>query len=225
MALAPRAQIPTIPKTSILHVASPITIDGEIVGVLTVAKPADSVTLFMETARRKIVTAGIIAAVCVVLLGMVFSAWITSPIERLTRYAKAVRDGKRVPPPKFGRGEIGALGYAFEEMRTALEGKRYVEEYVQTLTHEMKSPLSAIRGAAELLEEDMPLEQRKPFLENIRSESHRIQGLVDRMLQLSALEGRNELRDVDAVDLMDLIGDIAQSLAAGSVAERRRRYH
>lgn len=203
---------PDDPTTSILHVASPIQMNGEIVGVLTVSKPADSVTLFMEAARRKIANAGIVAAISVLLLAMVFSAWITSPIDKLTRYAKAVRDGRRVASPKLGHSEIGALGAAFEEMRTALEGKRYVEDYVQTLTHEMKSPLSAIRGAAELLEEEMPLEKRRPFIENIRSESHRIQGLVDRMLQLSALEGRNELRDVDDMDVIDLVDEIVSSL-------------
>ena len=35
-------------------------------------------------------------------------------------------------------------------MRDALEDRRYVESYVETLTHEMKSPVAAIRGAAEL---------------------------------------------------------------------------
>lgn len=203
---------PDDPTTSILHVASPIRSDGEIVGVLSVAKPADSVTLFMEAARRKIANAGIVAALSVLLLIMVFSAWITSPIDKLTRYAKAIRDGKRVAPPKLGRSEIGDLGNAFEEMRTALEGRRYVEEYVQTLTHEMKSPLSAIRGAAELLDEEMPLEKRRPFIENIRSESLRIQGLVDRMLQLAALEGRYELRDVDDMDVMDVMDEVVKSL-------------
>ncbi len=203
---------PDDPTTSILHVASPIRSDGEIVGVLTVAKPADSVTLFMEAAHRKIANAGFVAALSVFLLIMVFSAWITSPIDKLTRYAKAIRDGKRVAPPKLGRSEIGDLGTAFEEMRIALEGKKYVEEYVQTLTHEMKSPLSAIRGAAELLDEDMPLEKRRPFIENIRSESNRIQGLVDRMLQLSTLEGRNELRDVDEMDLVEVVHEVVTSL-------------
>ncbi len=41
-------------------------------------------------------------------------------------------------------------------MRRKLEGKAYVEQYVQSLTHEMKSPLAAIRGAAELLQEPLP---------------------------------------------------------------------
>ena len=40
---------------------------------------------------------------------------------------------------------------AFEEMRDALEGRQHVERYTQALTHEVKAPLAAIRGAAELL--------------------------------------------------------------------------
>ena len=54
-------------------------------------------------------------------------------------------------------------------MRDALEGKRYVEGYVRSLTHEIKSPLSAIRASAELLNEEMQLEDSRRFLANIRS--------------------------------------------------------
>jgi len=203
---------PEDPRTSVLHVASPIEIDGEIGGVLTVCKPADSVSLFITMAKRKIVFAGIVAALAVVLLGIVISSWITWPIQKLTAYAEAVRDGQRVPAPRLGRSEMGHLGQAFEEMRDALEGKQYVEHYVQTLTHEMKSPLSAIRGAAELLEEDVPDEQRQQFLANIRAESARIQDLVDRMLQLASLEKRKDLRDVEEIDLIALAREVVESL-------------
>jgi len=200
------------PFSDVLYVASPIVDGDEIIGVLTVCRPTDDVALFMKTARRKITLAGVVAAVAVVGVGMLVSVWITRPIEKLTRYAKAVRDGKRVPPPKLGGGEIGTLGVAFEEMRRALEGKQYVEDYVQTLTHQMKSPLSAIRGAAELLEEDMAPEQRRQFLENLRLESGRIHDLVERMLQLSALENRDQLRDVEKIDLYELVLEIRESL-------------
>ena len=61
--------------------------------------------------------------------------------------------GKRTPFPKLDRSEIGDMGEAFRKMQEALEGKKYVEQYIQKLTHEIKSPLSAIRGAAELMEE------------------------------------------------------------------------
>lgn len=61
-----------------------------------------------------------------------------------------------VPPPRPRTDEIGDLGRALETMRRKLQGKAYVEQYVQSLTHEMKSPLAAIRGAAELLQEPLP---------------------------------------------------------------------
>ncbi len=203
---------PDDPATAILHVASPIIVGDEIIGTLTVCKPADSVALFVEAAKKKIMLAGILAAIAVVLLGAVVSSWITSPIEKLTDYAKGIRDGQRVSPPKLGRNEIGALGAAFEEMRDALEGKQYAEKYVQTLTHEMKSPLSAIQGAVELLQEDMPPEQRRQFLGNVRAESARIQDLVERLLQLSALETRKELRDVEQIDLLKLLREVLESM-------------
>lgn len=213
---------PDEPMSSLLCVASPIKRDDEIVGVLTVCRPSESVRLFVEGARKKIVWAGIAAAFAVAALGMVFSYWITGPIEELTEYAKAVRDGRRAPLPRLGRSEIGTLGDAFEEMRAALEGKQYVENYVQNLTHEMKSPLSAIRGAAELLNEDMPPEQRKRFLDNLRSESTRIQDLVERMLELSAIENRRALRDIEEIDLTELVSDVVTSMTPVLSAGRIR---
>ena len=203
---------PDDPMTSTYCVASPIRAGDEIAGVLAVCKPSRSVAVFLNTAKQQIAVAGGIAAIVVVVLGMAVSLWIVWPVEKLTKYAKAIRDGKRAPPPRLGGGEIGALGVAFEEMRTTLEGRQYAEEYVQALTHQMKSPLSAIRGAAELLQEDMPPEQRRQFLDNLRSESARIQDLVDRMLQLSALENRKELRDVEAIDLAQLVAEVIESM-------------
>ena len=94
------------------------------------------------------------------LLGYLASRWITVPITRLTNYANGVREGRREPLPQLGKNEIGEMGHAFEGMREALEGKRYVEQYIQNLTHEIKSPLSAIKGAAELLAEPMEERQR-----------------------------------------------------------------
>src|SRR5437667_405895 len=82
--------------------------------------------------------------------------------------------------------------------RDALEGKNYVEQYVQTLTHEIKSPLSAIRGAAELLEEEMPREQRSRFVANIRQEADRLHKIAERLLDLSAVEARKALENVAA---------------------------
>jgi len=84
---------------------------------------------------------------------------------------------------------------------------------VQTLTHEIKSPLSAIRGAAELLQEPMPEERRAQFLRNIGEESKRIQDLVDRLLQLSSLEKRRGLIEESELALDEVLAEVVSSLA------------
>jgi two-component system sensor histidine kinase CreC len=204
---------PDDPTSSVLYVAAPVMLAGKIAGVCTVSKPADTVNVFLETAKKKIVLGGVLSGIAVVLLGLLFSSWITKPIKSLTQYADAVRDGKRTNLPELGRSEIGELGKAFEKMRDSLEGKEYVENYVQTLTHEMKSPLSALKGAAELLEEDMPAEQKSRFLGNIRNEAERISAVVERMLQLSALESRKQLRDIERIDVKAMVEHIIADFA------------
>ena len=154
-----------------------------------------------------------VAFLAILLMLIPVSLWIIHPVKALTGYARAIRDGRSVRRPKLGHGgEMSELATAFEEMRDALEGKQYVEEYVQSLTHEMKSPLAAIRGAAELLDEEMAPEQRKRFLDNIRSESERMQGLVDRMLSLAALEKRKGLMHTELIDVHELLNDVLDSL-------------
>jgi len=196
---------PNDPTSSVLFVAAPIMNGDQIVGVLTVSKPQKSMLAFMQETRRKIFIMGGIAAAAVVIVGTILSTWITRPIERLTQYARAVRDERREPLPKLGSSEIATLGRAFEEMRDALDGRKYVESYVQTLTHEIKSPVAAIRGAAELLHEDMPPEERKKFLDNIQAETVRIQEIVDRLLLLSAVEAKKSLDDRKPVDLTETL--------------------
>lgn len=193
------------PSSSIIHVASPITAGDRIIGVLTVYKPINFITQFIYNTKQKIIANAVIVILIVLVLGLIFSAWLTQPILLLTNYVKSVRDGKKAPMPKLGRGEIDALGKAFEEMREALEGKKYVEQYVQNLTHEFKSPLSAIQGATELLKDyDLSPQKRQKFLSNIEVETERMRQIIDRMLQLSMLENRKELKNVEEIDVAEM---------------------
>jgi two-component system sensor histidine kinase CreC len=75
---------------------------------------------------------------------------------------------------------------------------------VQTLAHEMKSPLAAIRGAAEILAQDPPEADRQRFLANLESQSQRLSNMIDRMLALAAVESRQRLAEVEALDLAAL---------------------
>jgi two-component system sensor histidine kinase CreC len=213
--------LPDDDASLVIHVAAPIRADGHIIGSLTVGKPTRNINELVATTKRRILWAGLGVGVLIVLTGFAFSVWLTTPIERLTAYARAVRDGKPATLPRLAGHEVTTLRQAFDEMRDALEGKKYVERYTQTLTHEIKAPLSAIRGAAELLQEpSMPAEQRAKFLANIQRESARIQQLIDKLLQLSALEARKELGPTELIDVTALARTVIDSLA-GTLHSRR----
>jgi two-component system sensor histidine kinase CreC len=148
-----------------------------------------------------------------VLLALIVSVWLVRPFGLVSDYVRYVRSQRRLSLPRLGRRALGAIGAAYDEMRDALAGRNYVADYVQTLTHEVKSPLSAIRGAAELLQEQgMPPEERQKFLANITRETQRIQEIVDRMMQLTALETRRALENVESVAL----GPLLEQLASGA---------
>ena len=80
-------------------------------------------------------------------------------------------------------------------MRESLEGRHYAERYIQTLTHELKSPLAAIQGAAELLNEEMPQIDRARFVDNIRNQTKRCEAMIHQLLELSALEAQSHLEN------------------------------
>jgi two-component system, OmpR family, sensor histidine kinase CreC len=198
------------PASTLLHVAAPILAQGRTVGVLTVVEPVTSINSFLRAAKPRVFGVGAASGAAALLLGLLLSWWVSRQIGRLTRYAHDVRQGKRVELPRLAPTELREMGRAFEKMRESLEGKKYVEQYVQTLTHEIKSPVSAIRGAAELLSDELPQARRERLLANIRNESQRISDLVERMLVLSELETRRAL-DAVAVALAPLLRTIVES--------------
>lgn len=207
---------PDDPLSSIAYIAAPVTLHTpsgiEIIGVCTVTKSWKSINTFIETTRRKIIAMGVAMFAAALLLSFFISRWITRPIRLLTRYADTAKEGKRAALPELGAEEINVLAHSFREMKESLEGKKYIEKFVQTLTHQLKGPLSAVRGASELLQEDLPEPDRKRFASNIEIESKRIQRIVDRMLELASLEQQRELRNVEQVDLSQLVTDIVDEM-------------
>ncbi len=199
-------------KALVLYVAAPVRIDGRIQGVVTVGKPTSYVNELIARAEGRFELYVVVAGVAVLLLGAVLSVWLTQPIKRLIAYANALRDGRNASYPRLFGIEANELGRAFEEMRVALEGKQYVERYVQSLTHQLKSPISGISGAAELLEGDMDESERRKFLANVRKESERLRRIVDRMLELASVESRRELQNVEPIELPELVSEIVETL-------------
>lgn len=204
---------PGNPASERLYTASPILFRGDTVGVVAIGKPTRNINRFIAHLSTNLLYTSVAIALATLLVGLLITFWITRPMHRLEDYARDVSEGKRVALPSLGNNEVGRVGEALESMRVALEGKSYVANYVQSLTHELKSPIAGIRGAAELLQEPMSDEQRNRFLNNIIEQGSRMQSLIERLLELAAIEYRNTLEDARLFPLVDLVQAVSHSQA------------
>ena len=203
-----------------IYVAAPVRQEDRIVGVLSVGKPTRGVNALVAVAKRRILLGAVLGGVLLLLVLLLAASWVIAPLERLTAYARAVRDRRPADRPKLPGRTLRDLGTALEEMRDALEGRQQIERYTQALAHEVKAPLAAIRGAAELLGEEMPEDQRAKFLGNIRSEAGRIQQIVERLLEMSSLEARKALERTERIEASDLLAEAAAALRPAFEAGR-----
>ncbi|RZJ57386.1 MAG: sodium:proline symporter, partial [Flavobacterium sp.] len=81
------------------------------------------------------------------------------------------------------------------------------DEFLDTVTHELRTPITAIKAAGEILhdDDDMPEEMRKQFLQNIMSESDRLSRLIDKILDLEKFETGKQKIYASAHDLKQTI--------------------
>jgi two-component system sensor histidine kinase CreC len=199
---------------AVMYVAAPVVVNGKTVGVVSVAKPQRSTLAFREETHNWLRWTFGSVALCTVLGSVLIARWTIQPIRRLTDYANAISRGERPAVPQLHGPEMKTLGHAFEQMRDVLEDRDYVESYVQTLTHELKSPVAAIRGASELLQDpQMEPGQRTKFTGNIHADALRLQDLLDRLLALASLEKRKALDDAQEIDLSALARKVGDHFA------------
>ena len=202
--------VPDDDTSSVMYVAAPVRDGARVIGVVTVGKPLATVQQFIDRAQRRIFVAGFWLLGLSAAVGVLVTIWMVRAVRQLKTYATHVHAGERVAVPKLP-GELGDLAVAVDEMRERLEDRERLEHTVRALTHELKSPLTAIQGAAELLGEALPAADRERFALQIKDQSLRLRDLVDRMLELSRLEGQRAIANPRPVALLGLIDEVAAS--------------
>lgn len=194
----------------VMVIAAPIIQQGNIVGVISVSKPINSLEQHLLTESNQLKQYAFGLLMLALLIGYLLSLWFTYALNKIANYANAMAEAKSVEAPVFLDKRLADLSASISNMRKQLDGKEYVEDYIHSLTHELKTPITSIGGAVELLSEDlsaqaMAVEDRALFLNNIQTSNQRMSRLVDRMLSLAKLEGLTELVDPSEFDLLPSI--------------------
>lgn len=134
-----------------------------------------------------------VALLITLLIAALFSRTVTGPINALIRTTQEIAQGRRsalVAPEQHGTRELAVLSQSFLDLAGRLvERNDYVHSFASHVSHELKSPLTAIRGAAELLlDTEMSVEERQRFLEHIVADSDRLAALLERLRELARAE-------------------------------------
>lgn len=194
---------------AVLYVAAPIVRSGKILGVVSIGKYSQDLDPFVIMEQKRMLRIGALALFLSLGIGIVLSAVLARSIGRLTVFAEDVAAAKPARLPAL-RGELGVLARALQTMREKLEGKHYVEETVQTMAHEMRSPLTAIVASAEVIADGLPEGDERTLAESVGAEASRLSALVDRMLALAIAERQRELGEYSEVNLAPLAQHIFQ---------------
>lgn len=188
---------------SVMYVASPMMYRGKLVGVLSVGKPTQTLVPYIDKSVDEIIKI-ILTIMAITLATATFMAWwLRHSINSVNLYTKGL--AKETPPHFYLGQELNELMASIHAMKDTIENRAYVTEYVHTLTHELKSPLTAIRASGEILSGELNACERKQFTDIILTQTDKLTALVDKLLNLAKLEQPNFKLDKSQLNIDDII--------------------
>jgi two-component system sensor histidine kinase ChvG len=220
----------------IVSVAVPVQRFRAVLGVLLLSTQAGDIDKIVHAERLAIMRVFGIATLVNIVLSLLLSSTIATPLRRLSAAAIRVRRGARtreeIPDFSARQDEIGNLSIALREMTTALYDRiDAIESFAADVSHELKNPLTSLRSAVETLPRAKTEESKQRLTEIIFHDVRRLDRLISDISDASRLDA--ELARVDAspldldvlmkglVDISRQISTKKKSVAIDYVADRK----
>lgn len=204
-----------VPTDSDKKKTSDIIVGGEAVGKVRVWVNGQEAFLtqdekqFRENSYQAMLFATAIAILLALAIGFLFARSLVAPINRMTRTAKAIKEGDLSARTNLkGDDEIARLGETFDAMAESVEKDREMERRLTTdVAHELRTPLMAIQSTVEAMVDGI-FEPNMERLETLNSEVQRLGRLVDALLRLFRLENRSSPMKQEKVNVGELVESI-----------------
>ena len=180
-------------------------------------RPASLKTAGWGPFLRALLIAGAIGAALAALGSLIIARWISGPVRRVAEASRSLAEGiSPEPVPLGGSAELAVLAQTFNDMAAQLNQAREAERnFLLSVSHELKTPLAAIRGYAEGLDEGVFTSDEAA--ETIREEARRLERLVRDLLDLARMNRREFVVHRERIDL----GQVAREVTRRYEAEAR----
>ena len=190
-------------KSRFLNASNPIYgNNGEIIGTVVVVAPL--IDLMGESYLLRFI---FYIFVISLLFGFLGSYRISRNINRIQKYTSNLFGGEDVLMPDLNN-QFNKLARTIRDARVDVELKDDVEQYIDTLAHELRTPITGIQLTAENLLTPMSDKQRKRFVENILESNRHMDILVNRLLELSRIERREALKNVEILNIKEAVNTV-----------------
>ena len=169
---------------------------------------------FFRSVWWRFLVAGVIAAFIALFLARILARGMTAPLRDMARAARRMARGEYGNAVAVrSRDEVGQLAAAFNRMAGELEGlERLRRDLVANVSHELKTPISALRAHLENLLDGVE-EPNPALLAVMLNQSDRLTRLVDQLLDLSRMESGDVPLQIEAVPLAPLVEQVVNEVA------------
>jgi signal transduction histidine kinase len=201
----------------LVYVAVPVASGGTVHGAVRITYPTAAVDARVRRYWAFLGATGLVSLIAVALVGFGIARWVSRPVRELRQTASALGDGELDARAPTGQGppELRTLSAAFNAMAERLEELVTAQDaFVADASHQLRTPLTALRLRLETLEPDVAPSSQDD-LEAAMAEVARLSRIVDGLLALARPERMLAPQDLhDVVPLLQERQDIWEPLAA-----------
>ena len=190
-------------------VGVPYMKDGTVTGAVFIRTKAQQIESGLAEILGRI---GLLAAGVMVLSGIAVFVFVRrrlKPLKQLETAAATIAEGdfSVQVDEKKGDRELRELSGAFNTMTRKLQGvEAGRREFVANVSHELRSPITSIKGFAEGMADGViPEEEQPKYLRLVADESKRLSSLIDDLLALSRLEREDAKLEMTAFDINEML--------------------
>ncbi|MBE4909601.1 HAMP domain-containing protein [Bacillus luteolus] len=198
----------------VMAVAYPLMANNEQVGVVRFISSLEPVKQVFHTVILYLVLIGMFVLLVITLLSYFLANTVTKPVKKITEAAHEMASGNMsVRAEKVYDDELGKLADTMNFMASELEQLEQVKrEFIASISHELRTPLTSIKGWGITLHSMSGDEHMREGLEIMISESERLNGLVNDLLDFSSLSSGKVQFNFEEVHVGDLMKQVYQQM-------------